>query len=53
MLTAGFRIASGSVEHRQTSDSKINVRCPNVLRRCRGTVSWWRAAERRWRSCSE
>jgi len=45
---AGSRRSSGRALN-IVEPATANARRPNVLRRCRGTVSWWRAAERRCR----
>ena len=46
MLTAGSRRSSGRALN-IFGPATANGRRPNVLRRCRGTVSWWRAVEHR------
>ena len=48
MLTAGSRRSSGRALN-IVRLATANARRSNVLRRCRGTVSWWRAADRRCR----
>ena len=49
MLSDGSRRWSGS-RFQTIGPATENVRRPNLLRRWRGTISWWRVADRRcWR----
>ena len=50
VLTDGSRRWSG-IALKAIAPATANARRPYVLSRCRGTVSWWRAADRRcWRA---
>jgi len=49
VLRAGSRSDSGNEFH-SIGPATENARWPNVLRRCRGPVNWWRMADKkRWR----